>query len=119
MTSPRFTGCDVVRVVPPAASHEMPIPEIGCSSVRERDGLRPFAVVDLPASRLVLGEGRTRAVANEHQRVAGRTGMAVEIDDGIVFGLPSVEHEDVVAGASVQEIYPNAAWFDRFIEPDY
>ena len=74
--------------------------------LHERDDVvRGAAVeVDLPVRRVDVGEARTRAVADEAQRIARRRAVAGEVHDGVAVGLPDVEHEGVVAGVAGEDV---------------
>ena len=75
-------------------------------AVLEGDRLvhEPVAGMDDPVRRVELGEGCTRAVADEPKLVAGRGAAAVEFGYHVAMRLPAREHEDVVAGAAGQRV---------------
>src|SRR5262245_34153119 len=84
----------------PGKSHEHEIALVDRGAVHERDDLVHGAavVVDLPMRRVDVGEGRTRPVADELERIARGSAVAGEVENQIAIGLADTEREYVVTG---------------------
>ena len=54
-------------------------------------------VADLPLRGVALGEGRARAVSDEHQHIPRERAVAGEVDDDVPVRLALVEEEGIVA----------------------
>src|SRR5262245_1948507 len=94
----------------PEKSHEHEIVLVDRGAVHERDDLvrEAAVVVDLPMRGVDGGEGRTRPVADELERIA-RGAKAIEVENHIVISLADTEHERVVAVVALEDVGAEAA----------
>src|SRR5262245_27756020 len=77
----------------PPLSEEYDVARIDRGAVHERDDVVGGAavVVHLPMRGIDVSEGRARAVADEHERVAGGCALSGEVDDGVAVALARTE----------------------------
>src|SRR5262245_18014492 len=95
----------------PPLSEEYDVARIDRRAVHERDDVVRGAavIVHLPMRGIDVSEGRARAVADEHERVAGGCALSGEVDDGVAVALARTEQEHVVARAARELIGADAA----------
>src|SRR5262245_14457838 len=87
----------------------------GCGVGKRDDVMRKAAVVvHLPVGSIDVGEGRTRAIADEQQLIANSRTVAIEIRNGITIGFAGTERESIVASPARQKVL-TAATIDDVI----
>src|SRR5262245_17334526 len=87
-------------------SHEHDIARLDRGAIHEGDDLVRGAavIVDLPMRSVDVGEGCTRPVADELERIARGGAKATEVENQITIGLADTEREYVVTGVALEDV---------------